>query len=128
MTEQKPLKHDQLQNACHIWMWNNHPELRQLFSGTFNDIKTVEKRLGPLPSRVRIIILSKMKSLGMAKGILDYQFYYAGVFHILDFKVGKDKLSPEQKLTIKRVEEQGGKGYEIRSLEQFQLIIKKIIS
>lgn len=122
----KKLTHDALQADCHLFLWNNYPELRQLFFGTFNDIKVVEKILGPV-GRARQIILSKMKTLGMVKGILDYQFYYKGVLYIIDFKVGNDHLSPEQKLTIERVEAQGGKGYEIRSLEQFQKTIEDIL-
>jgi hypothetical protein len=45
----------------------------------------------------------------------------------MDFKVGPDKLSPEQKTFIKQIESQGGKGYEIRSLEQFKEIIICIV-
>lgn len=120
------MTHDKLQYNCFTWLWNNHQELRQLFWGTFNDIKQVEKIIGSVGNK-RQIILSHMKSLGMVKGILDFMFYYKGVLHVMDFKVGKDKLSKEQKTFITQVESQGGKGYEVRSFEEFQKIILNII-
>jgi hypothetical protein len=68
-----------------------------------------------------------MKALGMVKGVLDFMFYYNGVLHVMDFKVGKDKLSPEQKEFIKQIESQGGKGYEVRTFEEFQKIVHGIL-
>ncbi len=121
------MTHDQLQYQCVTFLWNNYPELRGLAFGTFNDIKQVEKITGPLGNHKRRIILSKMKSLGMIKGALDFMFYYKGVLHVMDFKVGKDRLSPEQKQFIKMIESQGGKGCEIRSLEEFQNMLNNIL-
>ena len=118
--------HDRLQYECFNWMWNEHPELRQLFFGTFNDIKQVEKITGNLKDKRRII-LSHMKSLGMVKGVLDFIFYYKKVLHVIDFKVGTDSLSKEQKTFIEQIEDQGGKGYEVRSLDEFKKIIYGII-
>lgn len=126
------MTHDKLQYECFVWLWNNYPNLRQLFWGTFNDIKQVEKIVGAImkikfSQTIRRIILSNMKSLGMVKGVLDFMFYYDGVLHVMDFKVGNDRLSPEQKEFIKQIETQGGKGYEIRSLDEFKQIIICII-
>lgn len=118
--------HDFLQYTCFTWLWNEHPELRQLFWGTFNDIKQVEKITGNLKEKRRII-LSHMKSLGMVKGVLDFMFYYGGVLHVIDFKVGADRLSKEQKTFIAQIESQGGKGYEVRTIEEFKNIIDEII-
>lgn len=120
------MNHDKLQYSCFTWLWNSHPELRQLFWGTFNDIKQVEKIIGNVGNK-RQIILSHMKSLGMVKGILDFMFYHKGVLHVIDFKVGTDKLSPEQKSFIKQIESQGGKGYEVRTIEEFQNIINGLL-
>lgn len=121
------MTHDQLQHKCFDWLWNAHPELRRLFWGTFNDIKTVEAIIGNIGNKRRSIILSKMKSLGMVKGIVDFMFYYNNTLHVMDFKVEGDRLSEEQKDHIAQVEKQGGKGYEIRSLEEFQEIILRIV-
>jgi hypothetical protein len=118
--------HDRLQYDSFTWLWNNYPHLRQLFWGTFNDLKQVEKIIGNIKDKRRII-LSNMKSLGMVKGVLDFMFYYKGVLHVIDFKVGNDRLSPEQKTFIAQIESQGGKGYEVRTLEEFKSIIEKII-
>ena len=85
--------HDKLQQQCFVFMWNTYPKLRQLFWCTFNDIKHVEKIIGALmkiklSAKVRSIILSKMKSIGMVKGVVDFMFYYNRVLYVMDFKVG----------------------------------------
>lgn len=121
------MTHDRLQFEAFCWFWNTRPEMRQLFWSTFNDLKQVEKIIGNIGNEKRRIILSHMKSLGMVKGVLDFMFYYQGVLHVIDFKVGDDKLSKEQKTFIKQIESQGGKGYEIRTLEEFKSLIEKII-
>lgn len=123
----KELTHDQLQFRCFWHLHNNHPELRKLFWGTFNDIKTVESILGNIGNRLRMIILSKMKSLGMVKGVVDFMFYYAGCLHVMDFKIDGDRLTKEQKEHMAQVIDQGGKAYEIRSLEQFIDVIERIL-
>lgn len=120
------MTHDRLQFECFTWLWNSHPEIRQLFFSTFNDIKQVEKIIGNVKN-ARRIILSNMKSLGMVKGVLDFMFYYDRVLHVIDFKVGSDKLSPEQKSFIKQIEAQGGKAYEVRTVEEFKDIINGIL-
>lgn len=124
--------HDRLHMDCFMWLWNNFPELRMTHWGIFNDIKIPEKIIGAmlkvrLTSRVRAAVLSMMKSLGMVKGVLDFMFYHNGVLHVMDFKVKNDRLKPEQLKFIAQIEAQGGKGYEIRSLEQFQGIINNIL-
>lgn len=127
------MSHDQLQSACFVWLWNTRPDLRGTFWGTFNDIKQVEKLIGALmkiklSDTVRRAILSKMKGLGMVKGLVDFIFYYKGVLYVMDFKIGPDKLSPEQKDFIKAIETQGGRGMEIRDLEQFKNIIYEVVN
>lgn len=121
------MTHDALQYQCFTWMWNEYPMHRKLFWGTFNDIKQVEKILGNVGNDKRRIILSKMKSLGMVKGILDFMFYYKSVLYVMDFKVGNDSLSKDQKEFIRQVVDNGGKAYEIREVEQFQDIIKGVL-
>jgi len=71
---------------------------------------------------------ARRKATGMIKGVLDLLFYYHGTLYAFDVKVGKDKLSNAQLAWIAKIEVQGGKCYEIRSLEQFQEIIIEIIS
>lgn len=112
--------HDQIQAACHLWMWNSYPELRMLFHANFNNLST--------ETQDARILMSKLKHKGLVTGILDYEFYYRGVLHVFDFKVGYDKLSVEQLEHIRQVEAHGGKGYEVRSLEEFQSLIRMIIN
>ena len=121
------MTHDQLQFKCFQWFWNSYPGLRMTFWGIFNDIKQVEKITGPISAKKRIIILSKMKSLGMVKGVLDLMFYHRNTLYVMDCKVGKDKLSKEQKEFIKAIEAQGGKGFKFSTLEEFQGIILNIL-
>lgn len=112
------MTHDQLHAACHLWMHNEFPELRGLFHGNLNNLTSYSNK------RADSIRMSKLQHLGHClKGRLDYEFYFKGKLHVFDFKVGKDKLSEAQKNYIKQIELQGGKGYEIRSIEHFKEII-----
>lgn len=113
--------HNKLQQDCHVWLWNTYPELRHLSHGNINNLTSYT---GTKQDRVT---MSKLKAIGLVKGVLDYQFYFKGVLHVFDFKIGNDRLSSEQKAYICQIEKQGGKGYEIRSLEKFQEIINAII-
>jgi hypothetical protein len=120
------MTHDRLQFECHTWLWNRFPELRYLSHANFNDIKLVLNFV-KIPQKTQQIIGSRMKSLGMVKGVLDYQFLYQNKLYAFDFKVGDDKLSKEQKEFIKQLKNHGGEAYEVRSLEQFKLIILGIL-
>lgn len=71
--------------------------------------------------------MAQLKGLGLVKGVLDLEFYYQGVLHVFDVKIGGDRLKKEQKEFIEQIESQGGKGYEIRDLENFKEIIKNIV-
>ena len=55
-------------------------------------------------------------------------FYYKGRMYAFDIKVGKDKLSTEQKEFIAAITKHGGYGCEIRSLEEFKEKINMILN
>ncbi len=113
-------EHNRLQGQCHLWLWNTYPQLRYLFHANFNNLTT------ELPdARIQ---MAKLKHLGLVAGVLDYEFYYRGCLYAFDFKVGADKLSDQQKAYWKIVEENGGKCYEVRSLEEFQHLIRMILN
>lgn len=114
------MKHNALQSACHVWFWNTFPELRGLFHANFNNLST---ETGDAARQ-----MARLKSLGLVAGVLDYEFYYRGVLHVFDFKVGADSLKPAQLDYIHKIEEQGGRGYEIRSIEKFMAIILDILN
>ena len=111
--------HDRLQSACFLFLWNEHPELRYLCFSVTNNLTTetedARRKMGQL------------KSLGVVKGVLDLIFYYKGRMYAFDIKVGKDKLSTEQKEFIAAITKQGGYGCEIRSLEEFKGKIRSIL-
>ena len=103
--------HDKLQSDCFIWFHNTYPKLRGLMWSTYNNPKNAAHG-------------AYLKSIGMVKGVHDMQFYYNGVLYGFEFKVGSDKLRPEQIKWGKQIEMQGGEWYEIRSVEEFKQIVK----
>jgi hypothetical protein len=118
------LKHDALQQKCFMWAWNSYPHLRKLLWHTPNELprRKGESDLSYLQR------LNTRRAIGVVSGVLDLTFYYKGALHVFDIKVGNDRLSEDQELFIERVEAQGGKSYEVRTLEQFQGLFKSIIS
>lgn len=126
------ISHDKLQSSAHMYLWNEHSELRGLFHTNFNDIKIIESMVrrftGTSISSVRRLILSALKTIGLVKGTFDHELFYKGVLYYFDAKVGQDKLSKEQKEFKKINEKHGAKCYEYRSLEGFKLIIERILS
>lgn len=107
------LSHDQLQAECYQWFHNTYPEQRGLLHANANN--SVNKIKG-----------NQQKALGVVKGVLDMEYFRAKNLHFFDIKVGNDSLSKAQKNFIAKVESEGAKCYEIRSLEQFQTIIQEI--
>jgi len=81
-----------------------------------------------MPPQQARILMAKLKAKGMVTGILDYEFFYRGTLHIMDFKIGTDRLSTEQKEHIRMVENNGGKAHVIATLEEFVSLINQIIS
>lgn len=126
------MTHDQLQSSAHLWLWNEHPELRQLFHSNFSDIKIIESVLrsttGQSIGNSRGIIISKMKSIGLVKGTFDQELLYHGKMYFFDAKIPPDHLSPEQ-LTFKEVNERhGAKCYTYTTLEEFKNMFYNILS
>ncbi len=107
------LSHDQLQAQCFLWHWTEYPEQRGLMHANNNN------------SRNKIEGNQK-KALGVVKGVLDLEYFYASKLYFFDIKIGRDKLSDDQLAFIAKVESEGAKCYEIRSLEQFQEFIKSV--
>jgi hypothetical protein len=128
----EPLKHDQLQSKCHIWLWNNHCELRGLFHTNFNDIKIIEKVLRAISGKSigndhRRIILSQLKSIGLIPGNWDQELLYKGTLYFFECKVGADHLSPEQ-IAFKEINEKhGARFFEYGTEDEFKGIINGIL-
>jgi hypothetical protein len=108
-------KHDKLQSLCFKYI-HNELGLRYLCHANINSHPLWKARE-----------ISVLKGTGLVKGVLDLEFYYQGVLHVFDIKIGSDRLKKEQLEYIKAIEAQGGKGYEIRSFEQFKEIVDEVV-
>lgn len=64
------------------------------------------------------IFISQRKAVGVLSGVTDLVIYRNGILYMMDVKIGRDKLSDNQKLFIKAIERQGGEFREINSIEQ----------
>lgn len=116
------LSHNQLQQKCWQYLWNKYPESRYTCWHTKNEAI-------PYPGETKkqyIIRRSQDKAIGLLPGVLDLVFYWKGVLHAFDMKVGKDKLSDEQRRFIDSITKQGGKVYEINCLDDFINATKEI--
>lgn len=125
------MTHDQLHSSAHLFMWNNYPELRGLFHTNFNDIKIIESTLRGITGfsigKARGSIISKLKSIGLVKGVFDHEFLYKGTMYFFDAKIPPDTLSDEQKQFKQINELHGAKCYTYTSLEEFKEIIEGIV-
>jgi penicillin-binding protein-related factor A (putative recombinase) len=114
------MTHNQLQAACHLWLWNTYPDLRYLAHANINNLTTETP-----DARIQ---MSKLKAIGLVKGVFDYELYYRGVLYAFDFKIGSDRLHPDQLAYQNQIERQGGKCFEIRNFEDFKKIIYEILA
>lgn len=123
MTPTEQLAHDQLQAKCFQWAHNTYPSVRGLIWAVMNEQK---KAIGETKySHMRRI--QAAKAIGLRPGVYDLNVYWHGRLYGFDMKVGKDKLSEEQKDWAEKVELHGGKCFEIRGFEQFQTIFMQIM-
>lgn len=133
--------HDRIQSELFQYVWNYYPELRRCMWHTPNEFKMDTATLEDVrqyvsPKQYAIILaaakkrfviqLSKRKSVGVLKGVTDLVIYRKGALHCFDVKIGKDKLSDEQKSFIEAIIAQGGTFHEINSYEQGKDIIDQI--
>ena len=112
------MNHNQLQAACYKYFRETYPEYRHLLFSVNNNLTNYG---GNARQRMGILL-----SLGVHKGVTDFILYFGGKMYGMDIKIGYDKLSPEQVEFIDAIREQGGDGFEIRSLEFFSEKLKEI--
>ena len=108
-------KHDKLQSECYLWFHNTFPEHRDLIFSVNNNLTT--------QSKDGYIKMARLKSLGLSKGVLDLLFYWRGCLYAFDIKTGSDSLKPAQLSFISSIGRHGGKGYVIRSIDEFKDLI-----
>lgn len=116
MKDEQLYGHDRIQQECWMHLWNMYPQTRRLMWHTPNELR---KHKGE-SEREFIIRLGQSKASGVMKGIWDLVFYWKGVLYIFDIKIGKDRLSDEQKDFRDKVEAQGGKSFVIDTVQQFK--------
>lgn len=116
-------QHDRLQSECFLWFWNTYPEYRRLLFAVPNE----QKLLGFVPRNMRPAILARLKSIGLVPGVYDLLLYRGGTMYGFDVKVGRDKLSDNQKKFQDQVTAQGGRCFTVSSLVEFQTLITQIL-
>lgn len=117
------LSHDGLLSKCFLYTWNTYPQSRYCVFHPSNEIR----RHPNDTKQQHIAKLTMAKAIGVVPGVLDLICYWKGVMYAFDVKIDSDRFSDDQKAFIAQVEANGGKCYEIRSLEDFCRIFDGII-
>src|SRR5690625_4800823 len=111
MANQPELK---LMQNCYTWWHNSYPSKRGLLWKTENERKRNRYEQ------------SIAKSTGLVAGVSDFIALYRGKFHAIELKTDKGPLSKAQKRWALTIEIQGGTYTVIRSLSEFQELIRGI--
>lgn len=107
----------QLQAQCFQWLWNTYPETRLLCWHVTNEMKPNAVQTGTknggkpdyaLEStssfRRRI---AQAKAAGLVPGVWDLHFLWKGTLHLIELKVGNNRLSNEQMAFARKTEDHG---------------------
>jgi len=106
---------DQLQAECFRFCWNTHPETRKLlFSVPNGGLRNPREA-------------QKLKSTGTVAGVSDLIFLWKGKCYLIEMKTDTGTQQKNQKEWEELVKSHGFEYFICRSLEQFKLIINKII-
>lgn len=108
------MSEDSLLSLCHIWVFNNYPELRYCTWHIANERKQ---------SKVQGAI---MKSKGVVSGVPDYAINYDGKTLYIEFKSDIGVLSESQKKVHLALKKQGFTVVVIRTFEEFKIFINEI--
>jgi hypothetical protein len=115
--------HDRLQSECGKYLWNQYPQTRKTFFHPANEAKREKGET----KHEYIIRLSQRKAIWVLPGATDLIWYWKGILYMFDIKIGRDRLSVEQKDFIAAMQMQGGKFYEFDTLQQFKDIVDGIL-
>lgn len=103
-----------IQHDCYLWFHNEFPELRGLLCYNLNNsMDKVEQ--------------SRNKALGLQPGRSDMVFYYRGKAWHIELKKPGGRQSKAQKKWQQTIQNQGFQYVLIDGLEDFKIIIQKII-
>jgi hypothetical protein len=103
-----------IQGDCYTWFHNTYPSLRGLLCYNLNNSKNkIDGNLN--------------KAMGLQKGRSDMVLYYHSRAYMLEFKTPHGNQSHEQLEWMGKVEREGFEYHIIRSLSEFQFLIKSIV-
>ena len=105
-------------------LWNTYPQSRRCAWHTKNEDIPHKNET----EKEYMIRRSQDKAKGLLPGVWDLTFYWKGVLHIFDIKVGKDRLSDNQIKFKDAIEAQGGKSYVIEEFSTFEIALKQIFN
>ena len=142
-----------IQSNCVIWLWNNYPETRGLFFAIENEGSRLSSKLikdsmlyiqanitkpALVSNKCREIINmcikgnpvagAQARSMGVTRGVSDCLFMWNKTVYCFEFKTQIGRQSEHQVEWQKKVENNNYEYFLIRSVDDFQKIIKKIIS
>jgi elongation factor P hydroxylase len=110
------MSEDRIQQLSYQWFHNNYPMYRGLLFHVPNG--------GSRNAREG----AKFKTMGVRPGVADFLFMLQGVTYNIELKTLTGKQSKHQLDWQRLVEQQGFKYFVVRSLSEFQELIKTIIT
>lgn len=108
------MSEDKLQSECYLWFHNEFPELRGLLCYNLNN--SMNKIRGMTD-----------KAMGLQPGRSDMVFYYKGQAFMIEFKTLDGVKSKNQKEWQKVIERSGFSYSIVKSLDEFQTLILRLI-
>jgi len=110
------MSEDQLQAQFYQTVWNSYPQLR--------------KHIWAIPNggKRNPVEAMKLKATGMTSGVWDLHVFWKGKFYIIETKVGRNDLSPQQKEWGELMERHGAKSFVYRNMEEGLKIIEFILN
>lgn len=105
---------DLLQMNCYTWFHNKFPHLRGLLCYNLNNSKHAYDG-------------RKNKAMGLQKGRADMVMYINATAYMIEFKTPTGTQQGAQKKWEALIKENGFAYYIVRTLEEFKILIKKIL-
>jgi hypothetical protein len=107
---------DNMLAQCHLWLWNNYPELRYCCWHVANERITSVRHGGML------------KAKGVVGGVPDYVINFDGKTYYVELKTETGIISPAQKKLHIALKKQDFDVKIIRSLDEFKIFVTNLIS
>lgn len=114
-TDERDPAEDRIQADLYTWFRNEWPQYKRLLCYNFSNSRNA-------------IEGNKNRSMGLIKGRSDMTFYWQGQAYMIELKTPDGVQRPDQKYFEKDITDAGFKYCLIRSVEEGQNIIYKIMS